>query len=253
MKILDLLKRHQISNDKWVIYYEFGDDGNIIFISIDMTYENPKDQIGFQTEFFIRIRIPEHKLNDNIISDEEQEFQILMEENFCNRLVQRKINCKQVLRLTFSDQKQYVFECNDVVEFKEEFNQWKDSFDKEYQVELNEHKSFEYYSELLPDKCINQQLGNELLINKLESIGCDLDKEHFIEHRIFGPKENLENIIEAIKKYSFTIISYNHDHLEIGKHCPLNIYSITYQTDYLIDICDEFNCEYDGWSTMPIK
>ena len=253
MSFLDRFKKNKVTNENWEFYQTFDEEENVTFATIDLTYQEPKNQKGFKGELFVRVRIPQNRLHDGIPIPEEHEYQNQKEEELCERLVKSRINCIQVGRLTFGGQKQYVFEHNDLEGFKNEFNAWSKAFSKDYSLELNPLKPFEYYSDLLPDKYNWQQIGNRHVIEKLMAAGSDESKEHFIEHGIFGNPKDLKKLYEEIKEHDISLIGIEGDLMEVGVKSSIELDDITNQTDYLIEIAERYNCKYDGWNTAIVK
>ncbi|MCE7995213.1 MAG: ribonuclease E inhibitor RraB [Roseivirga sp.] len=253
MSFLDRFKKHKITNENWEFYQTIDEEENVTFATIDLTYQEPQNQKGFEGELFVRIRIPQNRLHEGIAIPEEHEYQNLKEEELCARLVKSRINCIQVGRLAFEGQKQYIFEHNDFDGFKSEFNKWGKTFSDEYSLELKPLKPFEYYSDLLPDKYIWQQIGNRHVIEQLLAAGSDESKEHYIEHGIFGKPDDLKNLFEEIREHNISLIGIEGDLMEVGIKSSIELDDITNQTDYLIEITETYNCRYDGWNTAIVK
>ena len=253
MGLFDIFKKHKITNDKWAFYYTYDEAENEFYISLDLSYQDPKDQIGFKGELFIRICLPQHRVFDGIAIPEEHEFQNIKEEELCESLIKSKVKCFQVGRLHSKGEKHYIFEYNDLEGFQKEFVKWKASFSGEYTLELKLLKPFEYYREILPDKYAWQQIMNNQVIEKLLEAGSNESKEHFIEHGIYGNLENFKLLYKEIKEEGYQVIEMEDDLLEVGYKSSLEIEEITDQTDYLIYIADKYNCTYDGWFTAVVK
>ncbi|HSY60234.1 MAG TPA: ribonuclease E inhibitor RraB, partial [Cytophaga sp.] len=212
-----------------------------------------KAQRGFKGEFFIRIRIPEHKLFGGIPNPDELSYQNQKESELCESLIKDKIKCMQVARLTFDGQKQYIFEHNNSVGFKRTVTEWIQSFSSEYVIELNPLAPFEYYKELLPDNFIWQQIGSRKLITLLINAGSNEHAVHFIEHTILGDTKDLKNLYEELKNNEISLIRIEDDLLEVGIHSSIELDDITVQTDYLISASEKYHCQYDGWSTHILR
>jgi regulator of RNase E activity RraB len=246
-------KKISITNENWEFYQSLDEDEIICFTSVDLTYSDPKDQKGFSDELFIRVRIPNDRIHETVPIPEEQEFQNSKEDELCNILLKEKVDCKEVGRLTYNGQKQYIFESNNYDSFKKCFGLWASSFEKKYSLELNKLEPFEYYKDLLPDKYAWQQIGNRHVIEKLIAGGTNQQKEHYIEHGIFGANENLKRLYEELKNHEIDLIQLENDLLEVGVNSILDLDDITEQTDYFMLIAEEFNCKYDGWNTKIEK
>ncbi len=248
-------KSQQVYNDNWEIYESLDEDEIICFTSVDLTYKETKDQKGFKGELFIRIRIPTDRLHGTIPIPEEQQYQHQKEEELCADLEKNNVDCKQSGRLTYNGQKQYIFEYNDLVGFEKSFNKWKNTFPNEYEIELERLKPFEYYRDILPSKFEWQQIGNRHLIEHLVQAGASEEKQHFIEHGILGKKEDLESLFNEVKNYDFSLIGMHEDAglMEVGIKSSIDEGDITEQTDYLIGMAEEYNCQYEGWVTKIEK
>lgn len=253
MPFFDKFKKHKVTNEDWEFYQTFDENDEITFVAVDLTYQEIKNQKGFVGELFIRIRMPENKLHKGIPIPEEQQFQNDKDNELCDRLIRERIKCIQVGRLTFEGQKQYIFEYNDLEGFKKVFGEWKASFNKEYSIELNLLKPFEYYSDLLPDKYIWQQIGNRHLIEKLIDAGSIESEIHFIEHGIFGETENLEKLFEEIKEHEIEMIGIEDNLLEVGIKSSIELDDVTNQTNYLMEMSEKYHCKYDGWQTKIVN
>lgn len=253
MGVLDLFKKHKITNENWEFYQSYDENERVVFTTIDLTYSEPESQKGFEGELFIRIRIPEDRLDDGIPTPEEQHSQNAREDELCNMLIKRRVKCMQVGRLTFGGQKQYVFEYNDLEGFQQVFDEWKGLFNKDYTLELNLLQPFEYYRDLLPDQYIWQQIGNRHVIDQLVAAGSDETKEHFIEHGIFGKEEDLKRLWDELKEKDIEMIQMEGDFLEVGIKSSIDLDDITNQTDYLLEMAEKHNCKYDGWNTAVME
>jgi len=253
MSLFDKFKKHKITNDNWEFYQAYDEDGNISFTTIDLSYNDPPKQVGFLGELFVRVRIPEQKIHEGIPIPEEHSFQNEKEEELCEALVKSRIDCIQVGRITYFGQKQYIFEYNNLDGFKSIFNSWKNSFSTDYEIELNLLSPFEYYVDLLPDKFIWQQIGNRHVIERLLEAGSNEQKEHFIEHGIFGKQDDLKSLFNELKNHDISLISIEEDLMEVGIKSTLDLDEITNQTNYLMSVAEEHNCKYDGWNTKIEK
>ena len=262
MGLFNFNRKISITNQNWEFYQSFDEDEVVSFTTVDLTYSDAKEQRGFSDELFIRVRIPNNRVHETVPIPEEQEFQNKKEDELCNLLTKEKVDCKEVGRITYHSQKQYIFECNDYNSFKKCFDQWSKSFDNNYSIELNKLAPFEYYKDILPDKYAWQQIGNRRVIEKLIEGGTNEQKEHYIEHGIFGSTEDLKRLFEELKKHEIDLIKLETDLLEagitsslleVGIRSFIELDDITEQTNYLITTAEEFNCKYDGWNTKIEK
>ena len=253
MGLFDLFKTHSITNDNWEVYQSYVPNEKVCFTTIDLTYNEPEAQQGFKGELFIRIRIPNNKLVEDIPNPDELSYQNQKENELCEALIQARIKCIQVARLMFDGQKQYIFEYNDLEGFKNVFTNWMQTFSSDYAIELNLLSPFEYYKDLLPDTFIWQQIGNRKVIEQLVAAGSNTHKTHFIEHTIYGNTEDLKHLFDELKQHNISLIHLEGDLLEVGISSSIELDDITAQTNYLIVEAEKYNCEYDGWSAKPEK
>jgi len=246
-------KKILVQNDNWK-FWEFHDEEEFYGLNfLDATYMDPITQKGFNKEYYLKVIIPENKLAHGKFPSPEANYELQeLETKLITRLEKNKINCKQVHRSVYYGAQRMLFEVSKQQEFEKEVNQWKNNLGS-YNLEIIEDKAWELYNELQPDVYANQQMGNSEVFDNLVKAGSNLDKNHLIEHAIFGNKLNLKSLETALIKEGGKTITFENDLLEIGFECAPDLGEINEMTYFLIDKSNEHNCTYDGWSTAIMK
>ncbi len=245
-------KNIQVDNNNWEIYHWYNESGLLGLISFDQTYIRAEDRKNFSKELKVIINIPESRQFEQLPTPDEQQFQLKIEGELIELLQQREIDCKHVGRRTDEGKRQFIFECNDMHGLVGVIDFWKGQL-PEYQIQYVEGIVWENYIKILPDEFDWQQIGNSRVIEQLINAGSNEEKEHLIEHAIFGSVSDLESLKMDLEGFDFKFISLNEGILEMGCVAVLDLDEVTDQTSFLIEKSIEYSCKYNGWQTGIVK
>ena len=134
-----------------------------------------------------------------------------------------------------------------------------------YEVEvfkIEEDAIWEFYFEFLyPDSYEFQHMGNHSVLEALEESGDNLEVPRKVEHIVlFQNGKKMKHFAKAIKKEGFTIDVESFEADEDGNYvmCISRVDSVDYHaiddlTDFLLEIAEKYEGEYDGWESIVIE
>jgi regulator of RNase E activity RraB len=103
------------------------------------------------------------------------------------------------------------------------------------------------------DQNVVQDLDKEIT-NRLIEHGSDPEKEHAIEFAFFGDWSNMNKLKEVLLTQGYTQDSNQSDHMLIMiKKYKLHLDKIKSELQKMETMAKEYDVEFDGWSTSPIK
>ncbi|TWT14577.1 DUF695 domain-containing protein [Planomicrobium sp. CPCC 101079] len=133
-----------------------------------------------------------------------------------------------------------------------------------YEVEvfkLQETQSWDFYFEFLyPDPCQFQHMGNRDVLETLALSGDNLEAPRRVDHFIlFQDKKMMKRFANSIQREGFTIEEGSFEKDDEGNYVVYisRVDFVTYNaidelTDFLLEISERFQGEYDGWETVVV-
>jgi len=101
---------------------------------------------------------------------------------------------------------------------------------------------------------ISQHELNQQLIDYLIKNGDNLEKEHLVELAFAGNMKKMGSLKNWLLNSGHTEVTGQTDKmLVVSKPMKLEIGGIDKITDEMEKMAKEFNAEFDGWSTYPVK
>jgi regulator of RNase E activity RraB len=103
---------------------------------------------------------------------------------------------------------------------------------------------------LHPTKIEGHLAHDETVFDTLTKQGDDHSIPRKIDHFIYGTTATNRKTIEArLRHIGFQIDSEQLDAIRFFRISPIELDAIQSDTRTLLELCDEFGCEYDGWGT----
>lgn len=253
MKFFNLFKKkYKIDNDTWHIYTSHDEEGNPMFTGFDPTYLEEKDRPDFKSEFVVLVVIPEEHLQDGNLIPTGHDVLYKLEDGLMKHIEGYNIDCKVVARDTYKGIRSFVFEVNNEQLFEQSIQTFI-SKNSNFKIEVSSNEPWKLYTEFLPDEYGWQEINNQLVLAQLKQHGSNPEKEHFIEHALVGDPIKLEELKVKLIVEGYEIIHHNDDWLEVGIRSLPDLYEITGQSYFLMEIAKEHGVEYDGWQTAIIN
>ena len=92
------------------------------------------------------------------------------------------------------------------------------------------------------------------IINQLTETGTDLNQDHKIELAFFGNWSDLNKLKDKLLSKGYTQdTEQSEDMLIMYKSFPLKSEVINVIKLEMMNLANEYNVMFDGWSTYPIK
>lgn len=246
-------KRTRVHNENWRIWDFFDENDLHGLITFDVTYLDPSTRKKYSHEIILDLILPEQLLGEgNFPTPEGHSALIDAEDELITKLEKNSVNCMQVIRQTYDGARTFVFEVQDLVKFLETVKSWI-PIASIFEVNIEKENSWENYEKMKPNKYNWQQIGNQRVIEELESNGSDPEKMHKLEFSFGGSPSNLEKLKTTLLTEDAKLLLLEGDLLEVEFDCILDNSDIDPLTHFLLDTATEHSCEYEGWRTTIVK
>ncbi|WP_026688786.1 DUF695 domain-containing protein [Alteribacter aurantiacus] len=248
-------------SEHWGHYFGLMDNEPASVV-LDMEVSEEVDPKEFKYAFVINISL-KCPNEDGFATDDEAEALNEIETAF-NEFV-RDRNYVFVGRITCSGERDLFFYYNKVDKqvLFEATKRYLDPEHYKYNVySIDEDEPWEiYYTSLYPNLYQLQHMGNADVVEALEESGDPLEVARKVEHwLLFEDSRLMDKFTRRIKKEGFIIeeksrrTDENDKYtLVISRNDKVDLDSMNEITDFLIDLLEDYNGEYDGWETFVVK
>ncbi|MNW49128.1 Regulator of ribonuclease activity B [compost metagenome] len=242
-------------SDNWNTYFTFIDNKPASLLLDLEPWENGDNELLVH---LYRLRVTLNEPNENgLTCEKEAEVLYAIEDSIHDSL---DSNYMFVGRITTDGRRDFFYYTESVDGSKLESLAEKFLTNYKYGINrIEEQKPRAFYHEFLyPNKSDWHRMANRQLVDKLIELGDNLEKSRTVNHWIYFSSEESRNFFkEKVLKDGFHIEDQvaqdNKYSLRISRNDFVQIHSISDVTDYLINVAQEFDGDYDGWETKVIK
>ncbi|MFT6921873.1 MAG: hypothetical protein ACJA1C_000871 [Crocinitomicaceae bacterium] len=246
-------KKIKVHNENWRIWDFFDEDDLHGLITYDVTYLDPATRNGYTNEVILDLTVPEQWLGEgNFPTPDGHSALIDVEDELITKLEKNRVNCMQVIRQTYNGARTFIFEVEDLVKFLETVKSWIPTASV-FEIKIEKESSWVNYEGMKPNEYNWQQIGNQQVIEQLESNGSDLEKMHKLEFSFGGDLSNLEKLKTILMAEEAKLLLLEGDLLEVEFECLLDNSEIDPLSHFLLDAAKEHSCKYEGWRAAIVK
>ncbi|MFK7786150.1 MAG: hypothetical protein AB8B56_13595, partial [Crocinitomicaceae bacterium] len=118
-------KRKKVHNENWRIWNFFDEQDYFGLITYDVTYLEATEKYACKAEIALDFLIPETWMDERLFPLPEGHRSLVeIEDQLISLLEKKRIDCVQVVRLTYDGKRTFIFEVNDLVAFLETMKSW---------------------------------------------------------------------------------------------------------------------------------
>ncbi|MFT7086186.1 MAG: regulator of RNase E activity RraB [Vicingaceae bacterium] len=122
-----------------------------------------------------------------------------------------------------------------------------------FDIKIEKEPSWVNYEAMKPNEYNWQQIGNQQVIEELESNGSDPEKMHKLEFSFGGDLSSLEKLKTILIAEDAKLLLFEGDLLEVEFECLLDNSEIDPLSHFLLDTAKEHSCKYEGWRAAIVK
>jgi regulator of RNase E activity RraB len=244
---------HQVVFDRWDTYISEA-DGKPVFISFDV--DAAEQDLTATLTLCARVIVPIHQPNaSGGPVKPESDLLYELEDELCQLLVEHKVACRLVGRLTHDGIRQLVFHLDDWESFRPPVGLW--IMDHEdYAIDVSEHEGWTFFDDCVrPTPEVWQFLADRSVVQELVKAGSDSDKEHSLEFVFNGDQDGLREAARALKLRGYIPLApldFASGQIAMVKKMPLDEQAIFEESRAHQALADEHDIEYDGWGAEVV-
>jgi regulator of RNase E activity RraB len=246
-------KQTRVVFDSWDTYFSHS-EGKPLFISFDVEAAE-QDLTGTLTQC-ARVLVPIHRPNKNggPVSPESERLYEL-EDELIAKLVEHRVSCRLVARLTFDGIRQLVFQLDDWESFRPPVGLWIMDHE-EYEIDVSEHEGWDFFDECVrPTPDVWLMLADRHVVKGLIDAGSDPEKEHALEFVFNGEAVGLRHMASVLQRRGYVPLSppdYTSGQIVMVKKMLLDEDAIFAESKVLRTLAEEHGIEYDGWGAAVV-
>ncbi|MCH2223588.1 MAG: ribonuclease E inhibitor RraB [Crocinitomicaceae bacterium] len=251
MKLFKTKKR--VHNENWKAWDFYDDKDQYGLITYDVTYLESDAHFQCVNEVSIDLLIPEVYISEGNFPSSEGHFAMIeLEDELIKQLQKKKVECMQVIRLTYDGARTFVFEVNELVKFLETVKIWISGIHG-FEVNIEKGESWAYYNKWKPTAYNWLQIDNQAIVELLLSHGSNIDLLHKLEFSFGGSSSNLEKLKVKLVNEGGRYLLSEDDLLEVEFESMLDTHEIDPLTFFLSNTAAEYDCIYEGWRSAIVK
>lgn len=246
-------KKKKVHNENWRAWDFFDEEENYGFITYDVTFLTDADSFESNAEFALDIVIPRSMTEDGSFpTPKGHEALIDLEDELLHTLEKARVDCLQVVRLTYDGKRTFVFEVTEVVHFLETLKTWTQKT-RHFEINIKKHAPWHLYKQWEPTPYNWQQIENQQVIEQLTRHGSNPTKTHIIECSFGGSQNQLSLLKNTLIRAEGTLLLEKDDLLEITFESSLDPMEIDSLTFFLMDEAANHDCKFEGWRSAIVK
>jgi len=246
-------RRNQVVFDSWDSYVSQAED-KPLFISFDV--EAAQQDLTDTLTHCARVVIPVHKPNQNggPVSPESERLYEL-EDELCAALVQHRVVCRLVGRLTCDGVRELVFQLEDWESFRPAVGDWMMAH-QEYEIDVSEHEGWDFFDDCIrPTPEIWLLLADQSVVRSLIEAGSDPEKEHALEFVFTGEAPSLRKAARRLKDRGYVEqapTDVTEGEIVMVKKMVLDEEAIIAESQANAELAEKCGINYDGWGAEVV-
>lgn len=245
-------KRTRVVFDHWDSYVSNSED-KPLFISFDV--EAAKEDMTDTLAHCARVIIPIRKPNENggpVPPETDRLYEL--EDELCAALVQERVACRLVGRLTHNGMRELVFQLEDWESFRPPVGVWMMSH-KKYKIDVSEHEGWTFFDDSIrPTPAIWLMLADQSVVRLLLEDGSDPSKEHALEFVFTGEESGLRKAARSLKKRGYVeqVPPDAESQIVMVKKMVLDEDAIIAESQAHTELAEKCGIDYDGWGAAVV-
>ncbi|MFN7130989.1 MAG: DUF695 domain-containing protein [Myxococcales bacterium] len=241
-----------IQHEAWEMYVTATEEGTPCFVSFDL--EAAQEDLTSTLKHCARVTIAlKNPSPDGLPTPEESERQYGLEDAFCATLKKAKVRCRLVARLTYSGERELVFQTDDRDKFVATLKAWGESLTGE-EIGLEEDAGWEYFDDVVrpgPDEWT--WIADRRAIEGLMEAGSDPNRPHVLEYVFLGDDGKLEQVRNKLMENGYDIVSGpENGTLVMSVKSKLDLNTIFEHSLANRALAEEHDVDCDGWGAAVV-
>lgn len=240
--------------DAWDTYVAETDDGPV-FVSFDVeaAEEDLTDALTHCARILITIKRP-NDAGGPVSPEAERLYQ--MEDELCAALVDHRVSCRLVGRITHAGIRQLVFQLDDWDSFRPPVGIWMGDHEK-YDIDVSEHAGWGFFDDCVrPTPDIWLQLADQRVIRGLIEAGSDPARKHSLEFFFKGPERGLRRLAERLAEHGYAPLGrpdFASGELGMVLRMKLDEGAIYEESRANRKLAEKLGVEYTGWGAAVVN
>lgn len=239
--------------DEWDTYVAQS-DGKPLFITFDV--EAARTDLTDTLTHCARVIIPIHKPNRNGGPVEPESDRLyVMEDDLCASLLDHRVRCRLVARLTCDGIRELVFQVDDWDTFRPPVGLWMQD-NPDYAIDVSEHEGWSFFDDCIrPTPEIWLYLADQQVVQNLIKSGSNPDKPHDLEFVFHGEEKALRGALGELEARGYRPLQepdFAGGEMVLVKSLPLDTEAIAAESLAHMKLQEEFGVRYDGWGAEVV-